>query len=51
LLNTGKSSAAFGVVIRAAAHDWRVSVIQFVKSDEWRVGDAFQALSLRISVT
>ena len=43
LLNTGngkgKSSAAFGVVIRAVARDWRVSVIQFVKSDEWRVGE------------
>jgi cob(I)alamin adenosyltransferase len=43
LLNTGngkgKSSAAFGVVIRAVARDWRVSVIQFVKSDQWRVGE------------
>jgi cob(I)alamin adenosyltransferase len=43
LLNTGngkgKSSAAFGVVIRAVARGWRVSVIQFVKSDEWRVGE------------
>jgi len=43
LLNTGngkgKSSAAFGVVIRAVARDWRVSVVQFVKSDLWRVGE------------
>jgi cob(I)alamin adenosyltransferase len=43
LLNTGngkgKSSAAFGVVIRAVARGWRVSVIQFVKSDAWRVGE------------
>jgi cob(I)alamin adenosyltransferase len=43
LLNTGngkgKSSAAFGVVIRAVARGWRVCVIQFVKSDEWRVGE------------
>jgi cob(I)alamin adenosyltransferase len=43
LLNTGngkgKSSAAFGVVMRAVARGWRVSVIQFVKSDEWRVGE------------
>jgi cob(I)alamin adenosyltransferase len=43
LLNTGhgkgKSSAAFGVVIRAVARGWRVSVIQFVKSGQWRVGE------------
>jgi cob(I)alamin adenosyltransferase len=39
LVNTGdgkgKSTAAFGVVLRAVARDWRVCVIQFVKSDKW----------------
>jgi cob(I)alamin adenosyltransferase len=43
LLNTGhgkgKSSAAFGVVMRAVARGWRVCVIQFIKSDEWHVGE------------
>ena len=43
LVNTGdgkgKSTAAFGVVIRALARDWRVCVIQFVKSDKWKVGE------------
>ncbi len=43
LVNTGhgkgKSTAAFGVVMRAVARDWRVCVIQFVKSDRWKVGE------------
>jgi cob(I)alamin adenosyltransferase len=43
LVNTGegkgKSTAAFGVVMRALARDWRVCVIQFIKSDKWKVGE------------
>jgi cob(I)alamin adenosyltransferase len=43
LVNTGdgkgKSSAAFGVVIRAVGRDWKVAVVQFLKSGEWRVGE------------
>jgi cob(I)alamin adenosyltransferase len=43
LVNTGdgkgKSTAAFGVVMRAVARGWPVSVIQFVKSDRWKVGE------------
>lgn len=35
----GKSTAAFGVVIRAVARDWPVAVVQFLKSGEWRVGE------------
>ena len=35
----GKSTAAFGVVMRAVARDWLVSVIQFLKSDKWQVGE------------
>jgi cob(I)alamin adenosyltransferase len=35
----GKSSAAFGVVMRAIARDWKVAVVQFLKSGEWHVGE------------
>ena len=43
VLNTGdgkgKSSAAFGVMIRGLARDWNVAVVQFVKSGDWNVGE------------
>ncbi len=43
LVNTGhgkgKSSAAFGVVIRARAVEWPVAVVQFLKSGDWNTGE------------
>ena len=43
LVNTGngkgKSSAAFGVMLRALAREWNVAVLQFVKSSQWKVGE------------
>jgi cob(I)alamin adenosyltransferase len=43
LVNTGdgkgKSSAAFGVVLRALAREWRVAVVQFLKSGDWHTGE------------
>ncbi len=43
LVNTGngkgKSSAAFGVMIRALARDWKVAVVQFIKGSDWKVGE------------
>src|SRR5258705_8412599 len=43
LVNTGdgkgKSTAAFGVVMRGVARGWNVGVVQFLKSGEWHVGE------------
>lgn len=35
----GKSSSAFGMVMRALARDWDVAVVQFVKSGDWHTGE------------
>jgi cob(I)alamin adenosyltransferase len=35
----GKSTAAFGVVMRGVARGWKVAVVQFLKSGEWHVGE------------
>ena len=52
LLNTGdgkgKSTAAFGVVMRGVARGWRVSVIQFIKSGKWKVGEEQVAVRLGV---
>jgi cob(I)alamin adenosyltransferase len=44
----GKSTAAFGTAMRGAARGWKVSVIQFVKSGKWKVGEEKAATSLGI---
>src|SRR5712692_6309786 len=53
LVNTGhgkgKSTAAFGVIMRAVARDWRVCVIQFIKSDKWKVGEEKVARRLGVA--
>jgi cob(I)alamin adenosyltransferase len=35
----GKSTAAFGTLLRAVARGWPTAVIQFLKSGEWKVGE------------
>jgi cob(I)alamin adenosyltransferase len=42
----GKSTAAFGMALRAWNVGWPIAVFQFVKSPKWRVGEeaAFRAL-------
>lgn len=43
LVNTGngkgKSSAAFGVMLRALSRGWNVAVVQFIKGSDWKVGE------------
>jgi cob(I)alamin adenosyltransferase len=52
VLNTGdgkgKSSAAFGVMLRSLARGWKVAVVQFVKSGNWHVGE--EELGRRLGV-
>ena len=44
----GKSTAAFGIVMRAIAREWRIAVVQFLKSGEWRVGEEAVAKQLGV---
>ena len=44
----GKSSAAFGVAMRAAGAGWKVAVVQFIKSGSWKTGEQASAAKLGI---
>lgn len=43
LVNTGhgkgKSTAAFGTLLRSRGRDWPTAVVQFIKSGKWRTGE------------
>lgn len=42
----GKSTAAFGIVLRSWARGYRIGVYQFVKSGKWRIGERAAAEKL-----
>ena len=42
----GKSTSAFGMLMRSWARGYRCGVFQFVKSGKWKVGEAKAALQL-----
>ncbi len=44
----GKSTAAFGVMLRGIARGWNVAVVQFIKSDRWKVGEEGVAVGLGV---
>ena len=44
----GKSTAAFGTMLRAVARGWKVGVIQFIKSDRWKTGEREMAMRLGV---
>ena len=44
----GKSTAAFGVVLRASARGWKIAVVQFLKSGKWHVGEQEAARRLGV---
>ncbi|MCB0974998.1 MAG: cob(I)yrinic acid a,c-diamide adenosyltransferase [Actinobacteria bacterium] len=45
----GKSSAAFGTMLRAIALEWPVAVVQFIKSGDWKTGE--QKIAEQLGVT
>lgn len=52
LVNTGdgkgKSTAAFGTMLRAVARGWPVAVVQFLKSGGWNTGEERMAQQLGV---
>src|SRR5687767_16006132 len=44
----GKSTAAFGTMLRAVADGWPVAVVQFLKSGQWNTGE--EAVARRLGV-
>ena len=52
LVNTGdgkgKSTAAFGTILRATAQGWPVAVVQFLKSGDWHTGEEKTCRSLGV---
>ena len=45
----GKSTAAFGTMLRAVSRGWKVAVVQFLKSGNWKVGEEKIGRSLGVN--
>jgi len=45
-IGKGKSTAAFGLLLRGWAQGWPIGVYQFVKSGKWKVGEHAAAMAL-----
>ncbi len=45
-MGKGKSTAAFGLMLRGWAQGWPIGVFQFVKSGKWKVGEHKAAMAL-----
>jgi cob(I)alamin adenosyltransferase len=44
----GKSSSAFGVMLRSVARGWKVAVIQYLKSGKWNTGEEKVGIQLGV---
>ncbi len=44
----GKSTAAFGTMLRSLSIGWSVAVVQFIKSGDWKVGEQRIATELGV---
>lgn len=44
----GKTTAAMGILMRAAARGWRCAVVQFIKSGDWKSGEEKAARTLGV---
>ena len=44
----GKSSSAWGIMLRALGRDWKVAVVQYMKSGKWKVGE--EAIGIKLGV-
>jgi cob(I)alamin adenosyltransferase len=44
----GKSSSAFGVMLRSVARGWKVAVIQYLKSGQWNTGEEKVGIQLGV---
>ncbi|MCD6638460.1 MAG: cob(I)yrinic acid a,c-diamide adenosyltransferase, partial [Nocardioides sp.] len=45
----GKSSAAFGTLLRGVGQEWPCAVVQFIKSGKWRTGEEKVARQIGVS--